>query len=61
VSAINILNMSGKHPDVPMRPRGAPVKMARVESGDPQKAALAASARADMPVSRPGGKVNMLA
>jgi len=59
--AINILDLSGKHPDVPMRPRGAPVDTGKIESGDPQKAALAASAREDMPVSRPGGKVNMLA
>lgn len=61
MAAVNIIDWSGKHPAVPMKPRGAPLNIVSTESGDPQKAALAASARADMPTARPGGKVNILA
>lgn len=59
--AVNILNMTGKHPAVPMKPVGASSTVVRTDSGDPQKAALAQSARAGLPPAPPGGKVNILA
>lgn len=59
--AVDILNMSGKHPAVPMKPRGALYADIKTESGDPQKAALAQSARDGLPPAPPGGKVNILA
>ena len=54
-------DMSGKHPAVPMKPKGAPVSLAVRDSGDPQKAALAQSARDGLPSPPPGGKINILA
>ncbi len=59
--AVNILDMSGKHPAVPMKPSGAVLNIVKTDSGDPQKAALAESARAGLPPAPPGGKVNILA
>lgn len=61
MAAINILDWSGKHPAVPMKARGALVNIVKTDSGDPQKAALAASARSGLPPAPPGGKVNILA
>ncbi len=61
MAAINILNWSGKHPAVPMKPDGAPVPLDVPDSGDPQKAALAQSARDGLPPAPYGGKVNLLA
>ena len=59
--AINILDFSGKHPAVPMKPQGAPVPLNTPHSNDPQRAALAQSARAGLPPAPPGGKVNIMA
>lgn len=59
--AVDILNTSGKHPAVPIKPQGAPIGNVKTESGDPQKAALAQSARDGLPPAPPGGKVNILA
>ncbi len=59
--AVNILDMSGKHPAVPMKPRGAPLNIVKTDSGDPQRAALVDSARAGLPPAPPGGTVNILA
>lgn len=59
--AVDIANLTGKHPDVPMRPRGAMIKDVKTDSGDPQRAALAQSARDGLPPAPPGGKVNILA
>lgn len=59
--AINILDFSGKHPAVPMKAQGAPVPVDMPPSGDPQKAALAQSARDGLPPAPPGGKVNIMA
>lgn len=56
-----MLNATGKHPSVPMKPRSVPAPMALKDSGDPQKRALAQSARAGLPPAPPGGKVNILA
>ena len=61
MAAVNVSDWSGKHPAVPMKARGAPVNIVRSESGDPQKAALAHSARTDMPTAYPGGKVYLVA
>ncbi len=61
MAAINILDWRGKHPAVPMKPRGAPMNIISTVSGTPQKDALAASAREDMPTAYPGGKVYLLA
>ncbi|VAX23094.1 hypothetical protein MNBD_NITROSPINAE02-902 [hydrothermal vent metagenome] len=59
--ALDILNTSGKNAAVPLKPRGAPIGNIRTDSGDPQKAALAQSARDALPPAPPGGKVNILA
>lgn len=61
MAAVNIMDWSGKPPALPMKARGALVNIVRAESGDPQKAALAASAKEDMPTAYPGGKVYILA
>jgi len=59
--AVNITNMSGKHPAVPIKPKGAAViKNVNTESGDPQRAALADTVRQAMPPPPPGGKINIL-
>jgi len=44
-----------------MKPSGAPVPLDVPDSGDPQKAALAQSARDGLPPAPYGGKVNLLA
>jgi len=59
--AVEILNMTGKHPAVPMKGRGVVFGQVKNQTGDAQKQALAASARAGLPPAPPGGKVNILA
>ncbi len=60
--AVNITDFSGKHPAVPMKPKGAAgMKEVKTESGDPQRAALAQTVRDAVPSIPYGGKVSILA
>ncbi|MBI4665712.1 MAG: hypothetical protein HY751_04790 [Nitrospinae bacterium] len=58
---INITDLSGKSPHVPMAGKGAPVKISKRQTGNAQIAALQQSARAALPPAPPGGKVNIMA
>lgn len=59
--AINILDLTGKHPAVPMKPRGAIVETGATLTSDAQKTVLQDAARAGLPPAPFGGKVNILA